>query len=116
MKKGFVFDPNKLELNEFEPNSTFLLGNERKNKRSKDLNFFYKGQFLTEKQVKKLGLSKHDIEKYLVPVEVEKGSIVKQKVYGNKLSFINVFGPKPKIIGNYKPNRTNANNYRKKSR
>lgn len=111
--KTYLFDPLKHDRNyDYQNDGVFLLQNfnEKTNKKSKS-HWFFKGQVLKEKEIVKLGVSKADLNKFFVPVEIEKDSIYKSEIYGQKVRLVKAFGKKPKILGNYKPNKLNKNLY-----
>lgn len=117
--KGYRVDTNKHELNNLhEIHDKYFLSDQppKKGKKVK-APIVRHGEILSKKQVKKMGLSEKFVEKYLVPIKIDKKNLhLEDKgCLGRNTIEVN-FGAKPEIDGTYKPNRLNSTQYKKVSR
>ena len=70
------------------------------------------GELLTENDVKKMNISKKVKDNFLIPIEINKKDVEKHKKGAGERDTKEVsWGKKPKIRGDYKPNKMNVNNY-----
>lgn len=114
--KGYRVDTNKHELNNLhEVHEKYFLSDQPSKKGKKvKAPIVRHGEILSKKQVKKMGLSEKFVEKYLVPIKIDKKDLhLEDKgCLGRNTIEVN-FGAKPEIDGNYKANRLNSTQYKK---
>ena len=109
--KGYIVDTNKNE--EGHPYSEKYYVSSSSNKNSTLLRH---GELLSERDLKKLKVSPQVKNKYLVPVSVDQKAVFKSRrgAGSRTTKEVDYFLEKPEILGDYTPNRMNANNYKKR--